>query len=330
VGPLRREETIVSDDWATRFTQEALAKVDAFIAEHPEYSRHDVPQPGQGVTNHVVFARRGDGLVVLKVFCEEERKERECFGLRHWRDTGLVPELIREADPTLIVMSHVPGVYLAQALGTEGEEAWREACRDVGRATATLTLVPISAADRAAFESRFYGDAPTLEAYLKRILSLGRSINERDPDFRDEFWRSSLDFVQAELSGILSEPAVLYHQDVGNLHVQRGRFMGFFDLEMCRIGSAAMQLGSSLAMLEGDESQWGPFREGWEEATEALLGVADRRAAAAVRHLLGWREISRYMSYDGTPGTGWASPADPARYRASFEAAERMMGVARG
>jgi len=105
--------------------------------------------------------------------------------------------------------------------------------------------------------------------------------------------------------------------------------MGFFDLEMCRVGCAAMQLGSSLGLLEGDESQWEPFREGWQEATGAHLGDEARRAATAVRHLLGWREISRYLSYDGTPDTGfaWASPADPERYRASFEATARMVGV---
>lgn len=320
---------MMSNDWATHFTQDALAKVDAFIAEHPEYSRDGVPQPGQGSTNRVMFARSGDRLVVLKVFCEVERKERECFGLRHWRDTGLVPELIWEADPTLIVMSHVPGVYLSQAPEADGEEAWRAACREVGRAIGRLTRVPLSAADRTAFESRFYRDAPTLEAYLGRILSLGRSINERDPDFRDDFWRASLDFAEAELPGILAQPPVLYHQDAGNLHVRHGRFMGFFDLEMCRVGCAAMQLASSLGMLEGDEAGWEPFFQGWEAATQAPLGSKDRRAAAAAGHLLDWREISRYLSYDGTPGTGfpWASPADPVAYRRSMEAMANMIGV---
>ncbi len=69
----------MADDWATQFTEEALAKVDGFIAAHPEYTRRGVEQPGQGATNRVIFARRGGELVVLKVFCEAERKERECF-----------------------------------------------------------------------------------------------------------------------------------------------------------------------------------------------------------------------------------------------------------
>jgi hypothetical protein len=320
------------DEWATQFTDDALTRVDAFIAEHPGYTREGVEQPGQGATNRVVFARRGDELVVFKVFCERERKERECFGLRHWRDTGLVPELICDADPSMLVMSHIPGMYLHAARDADGEAMWRRACRETGKAIGTLTGVPLGAARRSTFESCFYGGLGRLEAYLVRIVELGRSIHARDPDFGDGFWRESLDFVDAQLTGILSQPRILYHQDVGNLNVRRGRFMGFYDLEMCRVGCASMQLGSSLGMLGGERAAWEPFCEGWEAATGVPLGPEARRAAAAVSHLLSWREISRYLSYDGTPGSGyaWARPADPVRYSASIEEVERMLGVERG
>ena len=319
------------DDWATQFTRDALSRVDAFIAQHPGYTRQGVEQPGQGATNRVVFVRRGDDLVVLKVFCEAERKERECFGLRHWWETGLVPELIADVDPRMIVMSYVPGVHLGQARQMDGDVVWREACRETGRAIGSLTRVPLSAADRSAFESRFYDGLGTLEAYLGRILELGRSIHARDPDFGDGFWQENLDFVEVQLDGLLSQPRVLYHQDVGNLHVQQGRFIGFYDLEMCRVGCAAMQLASSLGMLGGEVTGWEPFCEGWEAATHRPLGLDDRRAAAAAHSLLRWREISRYLSYDGTPGSGvaWASPADPVRYHRSIQATERLLKVER-
>jgi len=228
------------DDWAMQFTTEALNKVDAFVAEHPTYTRRGVEQPGQGATNRVIFAHRGDDLVVFKVFCETERKERECFGLRHWQDTGLVPELIWDADPSMVVMSYVPGAHLHVAREADGEAAWRQACFEIGKAVGALARVPLSSADRAAFESSFYGELGTLEAYLGRILTLGRSIHARDPDFRDGFWGDSLDLVGAQLDRILGQPRLLYHQDVGNLHVRQGRFMGFYDLEMCRVGCASM------------------------------------------------------------------------------------------
>jgi len=319
------------DDWAAQFKQEARAKVDAFIAQHPDYTRQGVEQPDQGATNRVVFARRGEGLVVFKIFCETDRKERECFALRHWRDTGLVPKLICDVDERLIVMSHVPGVSLHDARATNGVAIWRRACREVGRAVGSLTRVPLGDTDRGAFEARFYGGLAALEPYLNRITELGRSIHARDRDFRGDFWRDSLDFIDAELPGILAQPYVLYHQDVGNLHVQRGRFTGFFDLEMCRVGGTAMQLASAIGMLNGEQTAWEPFRQGWEAATGRPLIRPDRRAAAAAKHLLCWREISRYLSYDGTPGSGyaWADPADPVRYRTVIETAESLLDIGR-
>jgi hypothetical protein len=319
----------VPDEQTISFTELALAKVDTYIAGHPGYSRQGVAQPGQGATNRVVFARRGEDRVVFKVFCERERKERECYALHHWRETGHVPELIADVDSTMIVMSHVPGVHLMRAREVDGDAAWRAACREAGRAIGTLTRVPWSAADRTAFEARFYDGLGTLDAYLGRVLELGWSIYARDPDYRDVFWGENLAFIERQREGILSQPRVLYHQDVSNLHVRQGRFMGFYDLEMCRAGCAVMQLASSLGMLEGEPAAWVPFREGWEAATHDPLGADERRAVAAANHLLRWREICRYMSYDGTPGSGypWASPADPVQYRASMEATERLLEV---
>ena len=42
-----------------------------------------------------------------------------------------------------------------------------------------------------------------------------------------------------------------------------------------------------------------------------------------------WREITRYMSYDGTPGSGfaWASPADPVWYRQAMDQTKALLGV---
>jgi hypothetical protein len=306
----------MQDDWPSRFTRESLAKVDAYIAAHPEYTRQGVEQPAQGATNRVIFARRDGEPVVFKVFCEMERKDRERFALRHGQE---------------IVTSYLPGISLPAAREAYGEVAWCEACLETGRATALLIRVSLGTAERAAFESRFYDGLGALEAYLGRILDLGCSIHSRDPAFRGRFWQESLDLIEGQLDSILAQPRALYHQDPGNLHVEQGRFVGFFDLEMCRVGGAAMQLASSLGMLEGKREGWALFRAGWEAASGAPLGPGDRTAALAASHLLHWREISRYLSYDGTPGSGyaWASPADPAAYRKSMETAEELLGMDR-
>ena len=327
----------MAPDWQTQFTEAAFARVDAFTADHPEISRDRVPQPGQGATNRVIFARRGgrrgdsrgDSRLVFKVFCTPERKARETFGLRHWAETGLVPRLLYDVDDRMIVTSHIPGDYLHESWQTEGEAAWHAACAATGRAIATLARVPLSDTDRIGFEARFYEGLGPLEAYLSRILDLGHRIASRDPDFRDCFWKDSLDFIEQQLDAILSQPRVLYHQDAANLHVQGGSFMGCFDLEMCRVGCDAMQLGAASGVFLGHPEGWRAFRQGWEAANDAPLSLQECHAAAAAGHLLAWREISRYLSYDGTPDSGydWADPADRERYRRVIETVDAMLDV---
>jgi hypothetical protein len=303
--------------------QKAIARVDAFIAEHPGYTREGAPPPTQGHTNRIVFAHHRDQLVVFKICCEKERKERECFGLRHWHATGLVPDLIWDDDPYMLIMGHVPGMWLTTLRNREGETAWRSACVDTGRASAKLILVPLPVESRAEFESRFY-NKETVADYLTKMLQLGRAINARDPDFTGKFWSDNLDFLESQIPVLLAQPAALYHQDIQG-YVLNGRFVQFFDVEMCRVGCAGMQLGSAFGGI--DEGYWPLFREGWEEASGHRLTEGELAAAAAFHTAMGWREISRYFTYDGTPGTGaaWASPADPLRYRSRVESVRRML-----
>jgi hypothetical protein len=247
------------------------------------------------------------------------------------RVSKLVPELIWDADPAMIVTTHIPGVSLAAARGSISDDVWYEACRETGAAVASLMLVPMPKTDRAAFDSRFYGKLGPLESYLGKVMTLGRGVQTLDPDFQDEYWAESLDFVASQMPDILSQPRSLYHQDPGNLHIEDGRLAGFFDLEMCRIGGAAMQLAYCLGMFQNSKEGWDSFCEGWESTFEVKLELSDRLAVAAAIHLLGWRVICRYMSYDGNPGSGfdWASPADPAYWRQAIEEAEDMLEVKR-
>ncbi len=313
-----------------------LNKIDQFIFEYPEYTREGVDlRPPMG-TNRVVFARRGQDKVVFKVFCEEERKERECFALRHWHKTGLVPHIIWDDDPTMVILSWIPGLTMGEAREQGATDA--EFCtvyQQIGEAFATLNTVPLSPADQAAFENRFYSDLGPLDSYLERILELAKGVHVRDPDFQDVFWGESLDFIEEQLNKILNQPRLLYHQDAGNLHIKGERLIGFFDLEMCRVGGFAMQLAAAPGVFYEDGSNpeelrkvlWRAFRRGWEDAIGNPLSFDDLEAITAANHLLNWREITRYLSYDGTPGTGfsWANPADPVRYRNRLEPLARVL-----
>jgi hypothetical protein len=314
-------------EWENQKTADALARVDRFMAEAGGMTRQGVEQPARGATNRTVFARQGDRIIVFKVFCEPERKERECFGIHHWKETGLTPKLIFDIDSTMIAMSHVPGRGLTESRRSNGEVRWRQACRGVGRAAGSLAAFPISEADIAAFESRFYRGIESVEKYLGRIVELGRGVCKRDRDFSGRYWSENLDFIESRLEAIYRQPRVLYHQDVSNLHVEQGRFTGFFDLEMCRVGCPALQLGSVLGMLDNtDGHAWTQFKLGWTES-RGQLEESDVESALAAAFLLGWRVITRYLSYDGSAGSGfdWASPADPSEYQRGFESLKRMV-----
>lgn len=316
---------------AEDFTDRALAAVDAFIAEHPGYTRAGVDQPKQGATNRVVFGRRGDEQIVFKVFCEAERKKRECCAYRHWSGTGLVPRLLADVEPDMIVMTHIPGANLGWLRSVTDDREWFEACSQMGRAVASLMSVPMSAKSRMEFEFRFYGGLGSLEAYLGKTMELARSVQRLDPDFRDDYWAESLDFVDRQLPIIFAQPRALYHQDPANHGIEGGRFSGFFDLEMCRVGGSAMQLAYCTGMLHGTKEGWRHFCAGWEAVKGVTLGSDDCNAIAGAVHLLSWRVITRYMSYDGTPGSGhkWAKPADPARCRQLIDKTEEMLNTGR-
>ena len=302
------------------------ARLNDFLRENPDYFEDPALQASQGATNFVKFLRHEGAVVVAKVFHDDERKQRECFALRHWQDSGLVPALLRDDAPHILITSFVPGEMLRT---TPENPLWRADCHAVGHAAGRLTRVPLDEAKRREFESRFYADVPTLEIFAFRILALGRGVASRDSDFSDSFWRTSLDHIENQLPLILREKQNLYHQDAANLHVENGRFMGFFDFEMSRVGGVSMQLASCLGMLGARSETWQSFREGWEAATGLTLGLTARATASAAFQLLGWREITRYLSYDGTPGSGfpWAGPADPLWHRERFQAVAAMFGL---
>lgn len=98
---------------------------------------------------------------------------------------------------------------------------------------------------------------------------------------------------------------------------------GHFDLEMSRPGCAALQLASTLGFFGPNAPNWAPFFDGWKASgatTNADAECADR----AARHFPLWHEVTRYLSYDGTPGSGfhWA---DPVWYRQAMDASSRLL-----
>ncbi|MFN8493386.1 MAG: aminoglycoside phosphotransferase family protein [Caldilineaceae bacterium] len=280
--------------------RQAWPAVERFIQEHPQYTI-DADQSGSAsVTNYVIFGHQGEQPVVIKYFCQDERKEREVFALCHFAITGIVPQLLEDYDQRLIVMSRIPGSWLPDLAEKNLAASERtQAGRTLGQATAKLTSVPLPAAVAQDFESRFY-EGQGLIDYLQSILHASWAIHQRVACYRDEIFAQSLASIEANLPYILAQPRLLYHQDAMNVHFADCRFTGFFDLEMCKVGTEAMQLGS-LWWLITTYNVWDAFVEGFADVAGKQLGSQDFAASQAFAHFLVWRYISDYGDWHGEP-----------------------------
>lgn len=278
----------------------AWPAVERFIQGNPHYTINADQSGSASVTNYVVFGRRGEQPVVFKYFCQDERKEREVFALRHFAEAGVAPQLIEEYDQRLIVVSWIPGGWMPDLTDkTFDANARTLAGRTLGQATAKLVCTPLSTAAAQTFESRFY-DGEKLTDYLQNILQASWSIHRQVACYSDPVFAQSLANIEANLPYILNQPRLLYHQDAMNVHFADSQCSGFFDLEMCRVGTEAMQIGS-LWRIIATYGVWNVFAQGFADVTGRTLGPEDFAACRAFAHFLVWRYISDYGDWHGEP-----------------------------
>jgi hypothetical protein len=278
--------------------RQAWPVVERFVQEQPHYTL-DADQSGSlSNTNYVIFARQGEERVVFKYFCRDERKEREVFALRHFAATGVVPQLLAEYEQRLIVLSWIPGGWLPEPAATPLDATARaQAGYTLGQATAKLVQVPPSAATAHAFESRFY-QGQILTDYIQGILQASWAIHRRVACYGDPIFADSLTTIEANLPTLLGQPRLLYHQDALNVHFADNRCTGFFDLEMCRVGTVAMQIGS-LWRIIATYGLWDAFVQGFADGTGSRLGAQELAASRAFAHFMLWRSISEYGDWHG-------------------------------
>lgn len=287
--------------------QQAWPVVERFTQEYPQYTIDPDQAGSASITNYVTFGQWGEQPIVFKYFCQDERKEREVFALRHFAATGVVPQLLAESGPRLIVVSRIPGGWIPKPSdATFDVSARAEAGRTLGQAAAKLATVPLPAAVAQTFESRFY-DGEALTDYIHGILQASRAIQQCVACYRDPFFADSLAQIEANLPAILGQPRLLYHQDAMNVHFLANRCSGFFDLEMCRLGTVPMQIGSLWPII-ATYQVWDVFAQGFGDVTGDLLGPHDLAASRAFAHFLVWRYISDYGDWHGE----WLSDAEMA------------------
>ena len=276
----------------------AYPVVEDFVARNPRYSITSDQSGSQSATNYVIFGQHGDEQVVFKYFCEDERKEREVYALRHFAATGLVPHLLVEDGPRLIVQSHIPGRGLIAPQGSAFATVdTQRVGYTLGQAVAALTSVPLSPQAARAYESTFYDGLP-LEQYIGDILAAAQLIHQNVPAYGGSLFAASLASIKSSLDYLLAQPRLLYHQDALNMHFVGSDFAGFFDLEMCRVGTEAMQIGS-LWYVCATYDNWRAFAQGFAKQSSRKLGKLDFYAAQAFAHFLVWRYISRSGRWHG-------------------------------
>ena len=285
--------------------KQAYPAVERFLQYHPEYALAANQSGSQSVTNYVIFGRRilergGEQPVVFKYFCQDERKEREVYALRHFGTTGVVPQLLEDYDKRLIVQSRIPGNWFSHPANPAfGSFEAQRMGYTLGQATAKLLSMPLSAQAAQEYESRFYEGQPLVD-YLREILDASWMIHERVDRYQSPIFASSLKHIEANLPYILNQKRLLYHQDAMNMHFLDSNFSGFFDLEMCRVGTEAMQIGS-LWTIFATLGIWDAFVQGYATISGRELDEQDLAAGRAFAHFLVWRYISRYGRWRGEP-----------------------------
>ena len=304
----------------------AYPAVQAFIAQHPEYAIAPNQSGSDSVTNYVIFGMHNNEPVIFKYFCEDERKDREVYALHHFAPTGLVPRLLVDYDNRLIVQSRMPGSWLPNPNDPNFDNIDADrAGYTLGQAVAKLLAVPLSPQAARDYEQHFY-DGLTLENYLGNILSASWQIHHNVDAYSNPLFAQSLASIEAALPTLLAQPRLLYHQDAMNMHFANGHFTGFFDLEMCRVGTEAMQIGS-LWYIFATHNNWQAFMQGYASNSGRTLTAHDFAASRAFAHFLVWRYISRSGHYRAQPddtANHTQAEADAPQYAASIELNNRV------
>ena len=107
-----------------------------------------------------------------------------------------------------------------------------------------------------------------------------------------------------------------------NMHFLRGNFSGFFDLEMCRVGTEAMQIGA-LWYFFATYQNWTDFAQGFASHTRRKLDRRDFDAALTFAHFLVWRYVTRSGRWRGE-SVDEADPDEIAREAQGYAASIRL------
>jgi phosphotransferase family enzyme len=324
----------MSADTVDRLLQEAAFTVGRYVEQHPGCTI-DIQQPDyRGGTNRIILGSCQGQPVVYKYFVTSKRWMHEHSCLCHLASTGIVPRILDAVPKRLLVLEWLAGGdglgYIADGSATPLHV--QRLSRQVGQALGKLAHTPLPAEQDGYSPVRDFTGlhwSPSPSEMLGFYLTTSRRIQSVIPAYADRFCDRSLTLLDAQVTRVDQERQFLFHEDIWNLRVDGDRFVGFYDLEMCRLGTESMQLGVALELCGPDRLDWGHLQRGYEAEVGHHLEEADRIAALAMNHLYHWIRVCRWGEWDGDPQQAdllQASTVDADHYLTRMKAVIHVMG----
>jgi hypothetical protein len=276
------------------FLDEAQRAIDRYIASRPQCVIEAAQPSYRGGTNRIFFGSVEKRPAVFKYFTSDARWRNELRCLRHFRSTALVPEILDAQSPRLIVTNRLPGHDLCSARIDPAEVP--RLSRAIGQSIANLSASGLPPGiDGEAFDIIPW--APSPRAAMERYLFACERIHRTIPRYGGSLFAESLRSIREILDRLPPRHECLWHEDISNAKLDRGRFVGFFDLEMCRPGTRAMQLGVALHLCTVSPLRWRDLLDGYAET----CAPPDAEQTLAMNHFYHWIRICRWGRWDGDP-----------------------------
>jgi hypothetical protein len=317
-----------------RLLAEAEDAVARYVSENPGHAIDPEQPEYRGGTNRVIFGSRNGEPVVYKYFVTAERCATEHACLQHFRSTGVVPRVLDAVSDRLLVLERIGGTDGLGAAedGSLAPDQVQELSRQVGEALGRLMATPLPAAAKGYCPVRDFRGlrwSPRLDRVVGWYLASSRRVQRAIPQYAAPLCSDSLALLAAQAERIAGERQLLYHEDIWNLRVDGDRFLGFYDLEMCRVGTQSMQLGVAVELCGPGRLEWRHLQRGYEVEAGRRLAPADLLAVLAMNHFYHWIRACRWGHWNGDPRDVdhlRAASADAAHHVARMEAACRVLG----
>lgn len=318
-------------DWRETLRLESDRRLQALVDADSRFTVDEEQPMYRGGTHYVTFGSFRGRPSVYKYFVSVPRWRNESACLDHLRSTGLVPSVYWEEPEKLIVMERLPGQDVGERLAeVKRRAAGIEALSlSVGQALGHLATVPPpirNGSYNPLTDFVDWGWNAGIESITRGVREAGSRIVAEIEYYSSPVFRESLARIEERWPEIAEEGPMLFHEDISNLRVDGDRFVGLYDLELCRGGTPSMQLGAALSLCGNGRLSWRRLVAGFEEASASPFGEERYASALAMHDLSRWiRIIPGLLGYLEIRGEDEDVRRDAARVAAEFSAARESI-----